>query len=62
MSEFLMVSEAARALGWSEPKVRAWTDSGKLPCLRTDTGRRLIRRADVERVKAEACPAATPSA
>ncbi len=46
-------SEAARLLGLSADSVRAMSDGGRLPTLRTVSGRRLFRRADVERLVAE---------
>ncbi|HZS39769.1 MAG TPA: helix-turn-helix domain-containing protein [Polyangia bacterium] len=46
-------SDAARILGLSPDSVRALSDSGRLATLRTVSGRRLFRRADVERLANE---------
>lgn len=52
-ADILTTSEAARLLEVSAETVRLWTDAGKLPCDRTDSGLRLIRREDAERIRAE---------
>lgn len=46
-------SEAARLLGVSADSVRVLSDNGKLPTLRTVSGRRLFWRGDVEKLAAE---------
>jgi excisionase family DNA binding protein len=50
-NEFLMTSSAARALGVSKETVLLWERQGKLPALKTDNGRRLFRRSDVDRLR-----------
>jgi len=52
-NELMTPSEAARLLGLSPDSVRAMSDGGRLPTLRTVSGRRLFRRADVEHLVAE---------
>jgi excisionase family DNA binding protein len=44
----LTPSAAARMLGKSEHTVKFYVVTGKLPCLKTTTGRRLFRQSDVE--------------
>jgi excisionase family DNA binding protein len=51
--ELLTPSDAARVLGLSSDSVRALADAGKLPMLRTVSGRRLFRRGDVDRLAAD---------
>lgn len=51
--ELMTPSEAARVLGVSADSVRDFSDAGKLPTLRTVSGRRLFRRGDVERLASE---------
>jgi len=51
--ELMTPSDAARILGLSPDSVRALSDSGRLATLRTVSGRRLFRRADVERLANE---------
>jgi excisionase family DNA binding protein len=48
--ELLTPSEAAHILSLSSDTVRVLSDKGLLPTLRTMSGRRLFRRADVERL------------
>lgn len=48
----LSVSEAARVLGVSPGTVRRWSNSGTLACVRTPSGHRRFRRADLERLYA----------
>lgn len=50
MSEMCTVSEVARRFGKSPDTIRSWADAGKLPAVRTETGVRLFRREDVERL------------
>jgi DNA-binding transcriptional MerR regulator len=47
LPELLITSEAARILGLTPAAVRLLADSGRLPTLKTPTGVRLYRRADV---------------
>jgi excisionase family DNA binding protein len=51
--ELMTPSDAARILGLSADSVRALSDNGRLPTLRTVSGRRLFRRGDVERLADE---------
>jgi excisionase family DNA binding protein len=51
--EFLTVNDVAKVGDASAATVRLWADSGKLPVIRTASGMRLFRRADVERLLAE---------
>lgn len=51
--ELLTPSDAARVLGLSADSVRALADAGKLPMLRTVSGRRLFRRGDVDQLAAD---------
>ena len=46
--DLLGPSDAARIVGISADMVRIHADKGHLPSLRTVSGRRLFRRADVE--------------
>jgi excisionase family DNA binding protein len=46
-------SDAARVLGLSADSVRVLSDAGRLATMRTVGGRRLFRRADVERLASE---------
>lgn len=48
-SEYLLTAEAARIWGVSPAAVRREADLGRLPHVRTPSGTRLYRRADVER-------------
>src|SRR5262245_5602425 len=52
-NELMTPSEAARVLGLSADSVRALSDGGRLPTLKTVSGRRLFRRGDVEHLAAE---------
>lgn len=52
-SDLFTVSGAARLLEVSAETVRVLADAGKLPCARTDSGFRVFRREDVERLSAE---------
>jgi excisionase family DNA binding protein len=51
--ELMTPSEAARVLGLSPDSVRSFADTGRLPTLRTVSGRRLFRRGDVEKLAEE---------
>ena len=51
--ELMTPSDAAHVLGLSADSVRAMSDSGRLPTLRTVSGRRLFRRGDVEKLADE---------
>ena len=54
MSEvLLMATDAARILGMSAENVRALEKSGKLPAMKTTSGRRIFKASDVERLAAE---------
>lgn len=44
----LTVSDAARLAEVSSATIRLWVDRGKLPCVKTPRGVRLIRLADLE--------------
>lgn len=47
--ELLTPSAAARMLLKSEGSVLLYATNGQLPCVRTTTGMRLFRRADLEK-------------
>lgn len=51
--ELLTPTEAGHVLGLSPDTVRVLCDKGRLPALRTMSGRRLVRRGDVERLAEE---------
>lgn len=51
--QFMTIGAAARQLGVSEPTVRVWTRTGRLPELRASNGYRLFRVTDVRRVATE---------
>ncbi|NTX35856.1 helix-turn-helix domain-containing protein [Myxococcus sp. CA033] len=55
-------SEAGHVLGLSPDTVRVLCDKGRLPALRTMSGRRLVRRGDVERLAEERQRNARPPA
>jgi excisionase family DNA binding protein len=59
--ELMTPMEAARFLGLSADYVRELSDGGKLPALRTATGRRLFLRKDVLRFAAKRARASTRS-
>jgi predicted site-specific integrase-resolvase len=49
MKDVLMTPTAvSRELGKSEQTVRVYALTGKLPCIRTTTGRRLFLKSDVD--------------
>ena len=52
-TEFLTSSSAARFIQKSEGSVRVYAANGRLPCIRTPTGLRLFRRADLEKFVGE---------
>ena len=52
-TDLLTPSDAARVLGLSPDSVRVLSDSGRLPALRTVSGRRLFRRGDVDSLAAD---------
>jgi molybdopterin-binding protein len=52
MSETLTMGEAAKALGVSVDTLRRWDRAGKITTLRDDRNRRLVERAEVDRVSA----------
>lgn len=45
--DYLSASEAAALVGVHRDTMRRWTDNGLVPSVRTPTGYRRIRRADV---------------
>jgi len=51
--DLMTPSDAARVLGLSADSVRVLSDSGRLPAMRTVSGRRLFRRGDVDRLAAD---------
>jgi excisionase family DNA binding protein len=53
LDDLLELSAAARRLGLSADRVRQLIDEGKLLALRTSTGRRLVRTADLEKFSGE---------
>ena len=50
MEEFLLTTEAARVLGKSAETVRLYERVGRLYAIRTSSGVRLFRKADVLRL------------
>jgi DNA-binding transcriptional MerR regulator len=48
--EILTTGEAALAIGVAAETIRHWENTGRLPCMRTPTGRRVFRVSDVERI------------
>jgi excisionase family DNA binding protein len=52
-NDLMTPSDAARILGLSADSVRVLSDSGRLPAMRTVSGRRLFRRSDVDRLAAQ---------
>ena len=48
--DLLTPSDAARVLGLSADSVRVLSDNGRLPSMRTVSGRRLFRRSDVDQL------------
>ncbi len=52
-NDLMTPSDAARILGLSADSVRVLSDSGRLPAMRTVSGRRLFRREDVDRLAAQ---------
>ena len=52
-SEFMLTGEVSRETGAAGATVIWWERSGKLTALRTASGVRLFRRADVEKLVAE---------
>jgi excisionase family DNA binding protein len=52
-NDLLTPSDAARVLGLSADSVRVLSDNGRLPGMRTVGGRRLFRRAVVDRLAVE---------
>lgn len=53
MEHLLTVADAARLLGVVPATVRQMERNGRLPALRTESGIRLFRRQDVERLVEE---------
>jgi excisionase family DNA binding protein len=60
-NDLMTPSDAARVLGLSADSVRVLSDSGRLPAMRTVSGRRLFRRSDVDRLAAERAQAMAAS-
>ena len=60
--DLMTPSDAARVLGLSADSVRVLSDSGRLPAMRTISGRRLFRRSDVDRLAAERAQIAASAA
>ncbi len=52
-NEFLSVTGAAKILDVAAQTVRDWERRGHLRALRTETGYRVFKRADVEKLAAE---------
>ncbi len=52
MDPLLTPADAARILGVVPATVRLMAETGRLPALRTESGMRLFRREDVERLAA----------
>jgi excisionase family DNA binding protein len=50
--QLLTTTDAARLIGVSSETIRVWEGVGKLPAMRTQSGTRLFKRDDVERVAA----------
>ena len=44
-------TEAAQVLFVSTDTVRKWADEGKLPCMKTMSGRRVFKSSDVENLR-----------
>lgn len=61
-NDLMTPSDAARILGLSADSVRVLGDTGRLPSLRTVSGRRLFKRGDVEHLAAERARAAAAHA
>ena len=57
--DLLTPSVAARVLGLSADSVRVLSDNGRLPSMRTVSGRRLFRRSDVDRLAIQRAQAPT---
>lgn len=51
--EWLGTSEAARRLRVHEMTIRRWTETGRLPCVRDSSGKRLFTAAMVDKFAAE---------
>jgi excisionase family DNA binding protein len=60
--DLLTPSDAARVLGLSADSVRVLSDNGRLPSMRTVSGRRLFRRSDVDRLAIQRAQHVTASA
>ncbi|MEA2697849.1 MAG: Helix-turn-helix domain [Myxococcales bacterium] len=52
-NDLMTPSDAARILGLSADSVRVLSDNGRLPAMRTVSGRRLFKRGDVDRLAAQ---------
>jgi excisionase family DNA binding protein len=53
MNEFLTTLDAAKLLGRSVERVRDYEREGRLPAQRTQSGQRLFKLSDVERLAKE---------
>ncbi len=51
--ELLASSDVSRILGVGPERVRQLADEGRLPFIRTESGWRVFRRSDVERLAKE---------
>ena len=49
-NQLLTMAEVADIFRVSKQAIRTWTNSGKLPCIRTPGGHRRFRREDVEKM------------
>ncbi len=52
-SDFLSVKATARLLDKAENTIRHWERQGKISAIKTESGTRFFRRAEVERVAQE---------
>jgi excisionase family DNA binding protein len=48
---FVRIGAAAAELGVNVDTLRAWCDAGKIPCWRTPSGERRIRRSVLDAIK-----------
>ena len=52
MTNYCGTTQASKILGCSEPHVRQLADTGVLPCVRTESGRRMFCVGDVDALAA----------